>query len=123
MWKLALWVVVIVAATTLPWSNYQGHAHWGRINWLPLGAPYDRWSDMALNAALFVPLGYLYVRRSSRPWKPAAVGAGFFGAAVSAAAEFSQVFSHNRFVSATDLVMNVLGAVLGAMLAVKRRGR
>jgi glycopeptide antibiotics resistance protein len=55
---------------------------------------------------------------SSRRIPLAAVGA----ATVSFAGETLQLYSHQRFPSATDLVMNTTGAVLAAWL-VSRRDR
>ena len=32
---LLLWSVVIVGVTTVPWSDFQGHAHWSSVCWIP----------------------------------------------------------------------------------------
>jgi hypothetical protein len=37
MWHFlgAAWTILILAVTTLPWGNFQGHAHWKNVCWLP----------------------------------------------------------------------------------------
>lgn len=68
---------------------------------------------MALNTLLCAPLGGLSGRLFRRPLL-AAFGLSL---ALSVAAEWSQVYSHNRFPSATDVTCNVAGAVTAATFA------
>ncbi len=73
-------------------------------------------SDMAANALLFLPLGFLY--RLSRP--PAArgrhLGVWVRAAALSALFESIQVFLPGRYPSLVDVASNSLGAWLGSVL-------
>jgi hypothetical protein len=55
-----LWLAVIVCATTMPWSNFKGHSHWGLVRWIPFGDHPLVLSDIVANVALFLPLGYFY---------------------------------------------------------------
>jgi glycopeptide antibiotics resistance protein len=68
---------------------------------------------MALNTLLYVPSGAFSGRLFRRPLLMA------FGLslALSLTAELAQVYSHNRFPSATDVTCNVAGAVLAAALS------
>ncbi len=114
----ALWVAVIVIVVT-PWYGLRDHSHWARVQWIPFVSPPIHFWDMLLNTLFYVPFGFTYMRRSGsrRVWK------GVVAAAVlSAATEVSQVYSHGRFPSTTDLICNTVGAYLGAIWAATRRG-
>jgi glycopeptide antibiotics resistance protein len=105
-----------VAVTTLPWSNYTGHAHWDNIRWVPFSDRFLISVDVALNVVLFVPFGFLSVPAGSvatlgRRVPLIIVSAG----ALSVCAELYQVYCHNRVPSTTDVCTNVLGAVLGVL--------
>ena len=115
---LALWVAVILFVVT-PWYGIRDHSHWARVQWIPFVSPPIRIWDILLNVLFYVPFGFMYVRRSSsrRLWK-AVVAA----ALLSAVTEVSQVYSHGRFPSTTDLICNTVGAYLGAIWAGPRRG-
>jgi glycopeptide antibiotics resistance protein len=96
-----------------PWDDLQNHSHWGKIRWIPFVSPPVRLGDMALNMLLCAPVGGLCVRLFRRPLLMA------FGLslALSATAEWSQVYSHTRIPSATDVTCNVAGAVLAGALS------
>jgi VanZ family protein len=120
-YRLVLWVIVILVCV-VPWASYQPHAHWDRVGWWPLLSPPIRVRDLVVNIALYVPLGVFVVspgadRRRGILW--AVVWAG----GLSVATETTQVFSHGRFPNATDVVMNMLGAAVGGVLARRGRGR
>ncbi len=114
----ALWVAVILFVVT-PWYGIRDHSHWARVQWIPFVTPPIRFWDILLNTLFYMPFGFMYVRQSSsgRVWK--AVVAGFV---LSTATEVSQVYSHGRFPSTTDLICNTAGAYLGAIWAARRRG-
>ena len=110
-----MWVGLVVASAlvlvaTLPWGDLQDHSHWSKVRWVPFVSLPITLRDMALNTLLYVPIGGLSGRLVRRPLFLA------FGLslALSLTAEWSQVYSHNRFPSATDITCNVAGAVLGA---------
>ena len=119
---LILWILVVVVATTLPWSGLQGlqrHSHWDNVRWIPFYS--DSFSarfilDMTVNLLLFVPFGYFYVRS-----RPSVHGAVFLrvilmAALFSVGVELVQVFSHTRIPSMTDICTNVIGATIGAAM-------
>jgi VanZ family protein len=96
----------------VPWRSLQSHPHWARIRWVPFVSPPVRAVDILGNILLYVPFGYfacLHSRRHAWLW-------GVAGAALlSGTTEVTQIFSHGRFPSLQDVLMNVLGAVLGVL--------
>lgn len=70
---------------------------------------------MVLNALLFLPFGYLYVRRL-RGRRRAMLRASAVAFVLSAGVEFLQVFMHNHFATVTDVIMDVSGAAIGAWI-------
>jgi glycopeptide antibiotics resistance protein len=114
-WLLVAWIAAIVAVTA-PWTSYQPHSHWYRVTWIPFTSPI-RPLDLALNMLLYMPLGVLRGPRSApvRRRDMLIVAASAF--LLSAATELTQVYSHGRDPTATDVVSNVLGALLGLLLA------
>lgn len=123
LWSLllAVWLLIIVAITTLPWGNFDGQAHWDRVQWIPFShfswrSP-RRWLETIANVVLFIPLGFLVVRvhRAHGLW--AGVIACGAGLAVSMSAELFQVFTVRRFPTMTDLCTNTFGSLCGAMAA------
>jgi glycopeptide antibiotics resistance protein len=112
-----LWSAVILAVT-VPWTDFVGHTHWQKVQWIPFRSPPVKIVDVAANTLLYVPLGYLLLKATApraRLWH-AAVLAG----ALSIAVEWSQLYSHYRFPSVQDVVCNVFGACVGAWLAPRR---
>lgn len=114
-WALAAWIGVILLVV-VPWWSVQDHAHWDRVGWVPFGGPL-RLRDIVLNVLLYVPFGYLHACQAHRPpaWRTLA-----YACALSCATELTQVFSHGRFPSGTDVASNVIGAALGAWGAALR---
>ncbi|MCY1673803.1 VanZ family protein [Pseudarthrobacter sp. SL88] len=71
--------------------------------------------EASANIALFFPLGFVsslaFTRK--RLWQ-----LGAFSLLVSGSIELGQLlFLHNRFASLSDVVMNTVGATIGALLA------
>ncbi len=113
-----VWSAVIVAAT-VPWTDFVGHTHWQKVQWVPFRSPPVRVIDVIVNILLYLPLGYTLLRASApraRVWHAVAVAS-----VLSLAAEWSQLYSHSRFPSLQDVVCNVFGAWVGARLAIRRQ--
>lgn len=112
--SLAVWTGLI-AFLVLPWASYQDHSHWQRVAWLPLSPPVAL-RDIAANLLLYAPWGYFLLRslgqRARNIWMVAVLAA-----ALSLITEASQLYSHRRYPSATDLACNIIGACAGAMYA------
>lgn len=114
MRRLAVAVAGLAAlAADLPWGDWQGHSHWARIGWIPFVSAPVRVADIVLNMLMFAPLGWLTTleRRRVSP-----LAAGLITAVLGLIGEWSQLYSHSRFPSATDLTCNVLGAMIGSVL-------
>ena len=113
-----LWLAVIVYATTIPWSDFKGHSHWGLVRWIPFGDHPLVLSDIVGNVALFLPLGYFYFMAVGRRSRQTTILSGLVVAALlSSGAEFFQVFCHDRIASTTDILTNTCGAGIGLWLA------
>ena len=114
-WAFALWTTLIVIAV-VPWVGYQNHSHWQRVGWIPFVSAEVRLRDVAVNILLYVPWGYFcarFIRAGARStWVVV-----LLAAALSITTETSQVYSHGRFPSATDVTCNVIGALAGALYA------
>lgn len=111
---LLLWTAVLVAIL-VPWGDYTGHTHWGKVVWIPFGPPV-RVLDVAANVLVFVPFGSL--------WRQSRIGrferlawALTVAATLSIGGEWLQVYSHLRIPSVTDVVTNLMGVVAGWMWA------
>lgn len=111
----ALWTGVIVVAV-VPWYRIQDHSHWAGVQWIPFQPPL-RLRDIVANILFYIPFGYLCLRAvDRRVWRVVLAAC-----ALSLLTELTQVFSHGRFPSATDLVCNTAGAWLGAVWAERAR--
>lgn len=102
----------------MPWESWQDHPHWSRVVWVPFLTPPWKLRDIVGNVVLYLPLGWWWMRQG---WRPAVSGAVTAALVLSLGTEASQMFSHRRVPSTTDLVTNVCGAWLGARLALRRR--
>ena len=115
-------IVLILAATLLPWSNFVGHSHWNQVQWAPFDSQSFDWFDFAANVALFVPFGHFAGSLAFALGRKNSVLLVLFAAALlSLCVELMQIYSHSRFPSASDVSCNVLGAALGALLAARQR--
>jgi glycopeptide antibiotics resistance protein len=111
---LAFWTGLTLLAV-IPWTDFQDHTHWSRVQWVPFITPPVRIIDVVGNILLYVPFGYWFIEASSRRdrlWRAAVCAA-----VLSVGTEWSQLYSHSRFPSFTDVTCNVLGAWSGAWCA------
>jgi glycopeptide antibiotics resistance protein len=104
------------AAVGLPWSSATAVPSFEHVRLVPFrdGRPLSQ----ALNVAAFIPWGMSAVALGS-----SFTGATLSGAAISGATEVLQLFSTRRYPSTTDLILNTLGTVAGAALALRSRSR
>ena len=112
--KLGLWVIFILLSV-IPWADLQDHTHWSKVQWIPFVTPPVRVLDVVGNTLLYVPLGYWLRQASSgsgRQWRVL-----LFAAVLSLGTEWTQLYSHSRFPSMTDLTCNIVGAWCGARWA------
>ena len=114
--------IAAVLAADLPWGDFHAHTHWRAVGWIPFVTPPVRAADILQNIVLFLPLGFFAGLRA-RVLSRAILKGVLPAAPVSLLAEWSQLYSHSRFPSATDVSSNLIGAVLGAVLAGLWAGR
>jgi len=117
-WALPL-VAALIALVTLPW-DLQNHTHWQKVAWVPFATGIVRPIDLAANVLLYFPLGVAIPATSPRRRVALAL---FVALALSIFLELAQVWSHSRFPSATDVLMNVVGSVAGALVAARAARR
>lgn len=110
------WWIGVVWLVSLPWLGPTRHPQWHRVHWIPLTGPADRPRDLVANLLLFFPFGYSLAGSRRRG---GFVGVAVLAALVSASAEATQLFSTDRYPSATD----VLAAILGSAIAYQMRLR
>ncbi len=113
----------VVLIADCPWGDFQGHTHWAKVRWIPFVTPPVGAADIALNVLLFVPLGAF---RGFDGRSPAAAvwRAGAVALPLALFAEWTQIYSHSRIPSMTDVTCNVAGALAGAAIAAQfRRSR
>ena len=101
-------------AIDYPWGDWVGHTHWSRVGWIPFYSWPVSVMDVLQNILLFLPAGWFGRAAMGRRGR---IAAPLVVLAVSLAGEWTQLYSHTRFPSATDVACNVLGGAAGAWLA------
>ncbi len=110
------WVVgagALVLAADFPWGDLRGHPHWGKIAWVPFVSPPLNLLDVAQNLLLCAPIGVTAALR----FRKAPAAAAVIALGVGLVGEWTQLYSHSRFPSATDLACNLTGAVATTLIA------
>lgn len=109
-----VWSIVIACALTMPWSEINAHAHWGRLVLIPFSDPNLNAFDLTGNFLLFVPAGFFQLQMdvAAARWTFVIAAALM----LSCGGELLQVFMHGRHPTLTDVVMNVAGSIAGAVL-------
>ena len=105
---------------SLPWSKFDGSAHWENVLWIPFSRYVFSASTLfetGINVLAFVPIGYLMVRSLPPGTARPLLLALLLGLCCSISAEFYQLFCRARVPSTTDVLANVAGTVLGARMA------
>ncbi len=123
-WRNAcvLYVVLIVGIMTMPWSEFVAHAHWHKVNWVPFQDAIGSSAFLTnsfVNVIVFTPFGYLYLQSRSRGQKVVILEVILLATLLSASLELYQVYCHGRFPSVTDAMLNAIGGVIGATVALK----
>mgnify|MGYP003575313490 CR=1 FL=1 len=127
MWTfiLAGWILVIIVLCSFPW--WMEAPRWGRVRWIPLldvlRSPHRLLRDTVANCFFYIPLGFAYARVRGAPRVKLISEATFAGLLLSVSCELYQVFSPVRFPSMTDVLMNTIGSLAGASIAVKSLAR
>jgi glycopeptide antibiotics resistance protein len=124
------YILGVLYGTLHPFEfNTSGKRHGGarkEIEWIPLTrvcpqygvlCPGDMW-DRGLNLAMFMPVGGLLMmsRFQRRSWRLEIRAVTLIGFSLSLAIETAQWFVPSRFSSATDLLLNTVGTLVGAWI-------
>jgi VanZ family protein len=104
------------AMFSVPWSSFTTRPRMEQINLVPFSNA--RRADQIRNFVYYLPAGALGIGIGLSPVTVVTAAAG-----LSAVAEATQVFSAGRFPSATDLMLNTAGALVGAAIALAARAR
>lgn len=120
-WPLAtLYAALIVFASLFPFEGWraQGIDPWVFF-WAPLPPPYWTGFDVVTNVIGYAPLGFLLVLAMLRSgWhRGSVVVATVCGLALSLVMETLQIYLPRRVPSNLDLLLNLGGALLGALSA------
>ena len=121
-WPLALvYTALIVFASLFPFEGWraQGLSAWEFLSG-PLPPHYWTGFDVAINVAGYAPLGFMLALGLTRSgWPRSAVPVALvMGTALSLLMEFLQIYLPKRVPSNLDLLLNSVGALLGALSAV-----
>ena len=108
--------LILIALGTFPF-DLQDHPHWYKVAWVPFTTGIVRPHDILVNVALYLPLGFSLQAGTIRDRR---LLVAIVALAFSTLLEFTQVWSHWRFPSATDVATNVAGALVGAAWARRR---
>ncbi|MBK6289733.1 MAG: VanZ family protein [Gammaproteobacteria bacterium] len=112
---LLAYVLVVLAVLTLAPFRFAWPTQWVVSWWGDVG-------DLPNNILLFVPLGFIFGLLRQRTSKRAAVlRALLFAAVAGLAIETSQLFLEARLSSLLDVIGNVSGSVLGALMCAALR--
>ena len=113
---LLVWLALF-AAIAFPWGDFLNHTHWYKVGWIPFVSPPLKPADIVRNVVAFIPFGALFVY--ARDWSGRSVWIAGIGLTIllAAMAESAQLYSHQRFPSATDVTANTIGTALGTWWA------
>jgi len=108
----------IIGVATYPCSDFRGYADLDRVVWVPF--QHMRHSlDALANIALYVPFGFSYIQSRLHERKYGVVKVALLATLLSVSCEFYQVFCHSRHPTMTDVTSNLVGGVIGALIAGK----
>ena len=115
-WLLFAGAILLIVVVVLP-REFQNHTHWAKVRWVPFVTPPVRIRDLAGNVMLYVPFGFAAARLPGRGRGARTI---LLATGLSLFTEWTQIFSHDRIPSTTDVCCNMLGAGLGGFLAANR---
>ena len=116
LFRNSIWLsVAVILLVGIPWTDFQNHPHLETVGWVPFVTPPWELGDSIANVLLYAPFGLscsLFDRSRRNHWRTFG-----YATALSLGTEASQIFSHSRFASSTDVVCNMLGTIFGQWAA------
>lgn len=119
-WLPLIVATIAIAAVVVPWTSFQDHSHWINVRWIPFVSGPARTltafekirsiAEMVANVILYVPFGFAAYRHFGG-WRAVMLAVG-----LSTFTEWTQLYSHARIPSTTDIVCNLAGAWIGVSL-------
>lgn len=122
MWRnlWLFWVLLILIVCSYPCGGFHAHAHWDKVGWIPFqNHSFHLLFDDMRNIVLYVPFGFFYVQSWSPSRTSVILKVALLSALLSIGCEFFQIYCHLRSPSMTDVSTNVLGGVIGAVIALR----
>lgn len=126
MWRI-LWLfclLLILFVSIYPCAEFHTHPHWEKVSWVPFQGVWRSANlliDAVKNVLLYVPFGFFYGQSRSHSRKSVIIKVALFTALLSTGCEFFQVFCHGRHPTMTDVSTNLMGGVLGGVIALRYR--
>lgn len=120
LWLLSLLLILIVSS--YPCAEFHTHGHWEKVSWVPFQGVWRSVNlllDAMRNVVLYVPFGFFYAQSHSR--KGVVLKVALLAALLSTGCEFFQIFCHGRHPTMTDVSTNLMGGVLGGVIALRYR--
>jgi VanZ family protein len=111
----SVWLI-LWAFYSLPFRSFTPVPQWQRVGVPHVGPLRHLKADHLLNVLFYVPLAPIAVSLGCRVGTAVAIGTG-----LSLTAESSQLFSRRRSPDGNDLVANVAGTLVGAVLVWRRK--
>jgi len=126
MWRMLwlCWLLLIVLVSTYPCAAFHTHPHWEKVIWVPFQGVWrsaNLLTDAVKNVLLYVPFGFFYGQARPRLRKRVVITVALLTAILSVSCELFQVFCHGRHPTMTDVSTNLMGGVLGAVIASRYR--
>lgn len=126
MWRnlWLLWLLLILIVSSYPCAEFHTHGHWDKVSWVPFRGVWGSVNlsvDAVKNLILYMPFGFFYGQSQSHLTKSAVFKVALLTALLSTGCEFFQIFCHGRHPTMTDVSTNVMGGVLGVVIALRYR--
>ena len=118
------WLLLILIVSGYPCAEFHTHGHWEKVSWVPFRGVWHSVNlslDAMRNVMLYVPFGFFYGQLQSRSGKSVVIKVALLTALLSTGCEFFQIFCHGRHPTMTDVSTNLIGGVLGAVIALRYR--
>jgi glycopeptide antibiotics resistance protein len=126
VWRIfwLFWLLLILFVSIYPCAEFHTHPHWEKVNWVPFQGVWRSVNlliDAVKNVLLYVPFGFFYGQSRPHSRKSVVIKVALLTALLSTGYEFFQVFCHGRHPTMTDVSTNLMGGVLGGVIALRYR--